>query len=127
MTFKKIKKRQTPDRNRKVQKLTEICVSFSLSQIFSFAPVAAQRFRWVVLDCHPSKLTKRSHAMIAEIEFHEAGNKQGVFMLNDGTKEQSLVVSSSGDGTPKNPAWQSVDGLVRYKDFAYGYDAVLKG
>ena len=65
--------------------------------------------------------------MIAEIEFHEAGNKQGVFMLNDGTQEQSLVVSSSGDGTPKNPAWQSVDGLVRYKDFAYGYDAVLKG
>jgi hypothetical protein len=43
----------------------------------------------------------------------------GVFMLNDGTKERSLVVSSSGDGTPQNPAWQSVDGLVRYKSFAY--------
>ena len=52
-----------------------------MSQTFGFAPVTAQRWRWVILDCHPSKLTKprssRSHAMIAEVEFHEAGNKQG--------------------------------------------------
>ena len=97
-----------------------------ITQDVSFAAVSGQRWRWVILDCHPSKLTARSHVMIAEVEFHEAGNKQGVFMLNTGTKEKSLVVSSSGDGTPQNPAWQAVDGLIRYKDFKYGYDAVLR-
>ena len=88
--------------------------------------MTAQRWRWVIEDCHPSPLTKASHAMIAEIQFHEVGSKKGVYMLNSGTKAQSLVVSSSGDGTAKNPAWQSVDGLIRYKSFAYGYDAVLQ-
>ena len=97
-----------------------------ITQDFSFTPVSGQRWRWVILDCHPSKLTKRSHAMIAEVEFHEAGTKQGVFMINTGTQEKSLVVSSSGDGTPENPAWQAVDGAVRYQDFKYGYDAVLR-
>ena len=64
--------------------------------------------------------------MIAEIEFHEAGSAKDVYILNNGTKEDSLVVSSSGDGTPENPAWQSVDGKVRYKSYAFGYDAVLQ-
>eukprot|EP01050_Picozoa_sp_SAG11_P004903 SAG11_NODE_326_length_10708_cov_6.937035_4_plen_1050_part_00 len=97
-----------------------------MSEMFSFASVTAQRWRWVIEDCHPSSITTVSHAMIAEIEFHEAGNKKDVYMLNSGSKTNSLVVSSSGDGTAKNPAWQSVDGVVRYKSFAYGYDAVLR-
>ena len=97
-----------------------------MNQSFSFAPVTAQRWRWVVLDCHPSPSVSHSHVMIAEIEFHEAGSVPGVYMLNMGTRDSSLVVSSSGDGTPNNPAWQSVDGLIRYKSFAYGYDAVLR-
>ena len=97
-----------------------------LNQTFSFAPVTAQRWRWVVLDCHPSQSVSRSHVMVAEIEFHEASSVPGVYMLNMGTRDNSLVVSSSGDGTPKNPAWQSVDGLIRYKSFEYGYDAVLR-
>jgi hypothetical protein len=97
-----------------------------MNQTFSFAPVTARRWRWVVLDCHRSKFAFPSHAMIAEIEFHESGSIPGVFMLNTGTQNQSLVTSSSGDGTPENPAWQSVDGLIRYKSFAYGYDAVMR-
>ena len=88
--------------------------------------VTAQRWRWVIEDCHPSTLTKPpSHAMIAEIEFHSLGSEKRVYMLNNGTKARSLVVSSSGDGTAKNPAWQSVDGIIRYKSFAFGYDAVV--
>jgi hypothetical protein len=47
-------------------------------------------------------------------------------MLNTGTQMKSVVQSSSGGGSPNNPAWQAVDGLIRYKTFAYGYDAVLK-
>jgi hypothetical protein len=92
-----------------------------MMQHFSFAePATARHFRWVILDIHPSTVTKTSHAMISEIEFHVEGG----YIVNNGTKEESLVVSSSGDGTPENPAWQSVDGKVRYKSFAYGYDAV---
>jgi hypothetical protein len=79
-----------------------------MTQDFSFAaPMTAQRWRWVILDCHPSTLTKHSHAMIAEIEFHEVGSAKGVYVLNNGTEEDSLVVSSSGDGT------NTVDNLIQ--------------
>ena len=95
------------------------------TQQFAFAKATSRHWRWVVQDCWPSPLTKASHAMVAEVEFHRAGDHAGVFLLNSGTAASSLIASSSGDGTPKNPAWQAVDGIVRYKSFAYGYDAVL--
>ena len=96
-----------------------------LTEDFYFLPAKAQHWRWVVLTCWPSSKTKASHAMISEVEFHEAGSAKGVFMLNSGTRGESIVASSSGDGTPENPAWQAVDGLVRYRSYTYGYDAVI--
>ena len=97
-----------------------------LMQTFTFPSARARYWRWIVLDCHWDQRTNRSHAMVEELEFHATGSNPSVYMLNSGTATKSLVDSSSGDGTAKNPDWQAVDGLIRYKSFLYGYDAVLK-
>ena len=71
-------------------------------------------------DCQPN---------VAELEFHEAGNKPGVMMLNTGTDNRSWVLTAvdfnanSGGQTPANPAWKAVDGKLLYADYSEGWDA----
>jgi hypothetical protein len=94
------------------------------NQSFRFSPVNAQRLRWIIFDCRPNPKVTHSHVMIEEVEFHQSHSPDNVFLRNNGTEEQSIVSSSSGDGTPENNAWQAVDGRIRYKNYAYGWDAV---
>lgn len=91
-------------------------------QDFHFPATSARVWRWVVTGVHPSTLCPSGHCQpdVAEVEFHEAGNKPGVMMLNTGTATSSLILSAvdfslnAGGATPANPAWKAVDGYGEY-------------
>jgi hypothetical protein len=100
-------------------------------QDFGFPAAAARVWRWVVTGVHPSTKCPGGQCQpdVAELEFHEAGNKPGVMMLNTGTANRSLVLtavdfnSNAGGQTPANPAWKAVDGKLLYADYSEGWDA----
>ena len=100
-------------------------------QDFAFPAAAARVWRWVVTGVHPSANCPGGECQpnVAELEFHEAGNKPGVMMLNGGTANSSLVLTAvdfnanAGGQTPANPAWKAVDGKLLYADYSEGWDA----
>ena len=109
----------------------EVAASFAtrrgakLPQDFYFPGTKARIWRWVATAVSPSincPGESSCQAQLAEVEFHEAGAKKGVFMLNQGSANHSLVFLSSGDGTPQNEAWKAVDGDLSYADFSAGWD-----
>lgn len=109
-------------------------VGATVPQEYAFPAAAARVWRWVVTGVHPSancpgRYGGECQPNVAELAFHEAGNKPGVMMLNTGTANRSVVLTAvnftanAGGVTPANPAWKAVDGKLLYADYAEGWDA----